>query len=93
MLKIGDKVVPLTKTSPMGSKGLETSGQWQQAQKYRQPYLYVTHVSDNGRTYICSCLKDTIGGEYFDEKDLMQYIIPLMSTPEQQSRFNIRAEI
>lgn len=65
--KIGDKVVPFSKTS---GQSLEHSGNWAMAQDINQPFLYVNSFEGTG-AYACG-YRD-VHGDFFNEVDLVLY--------------------
>lgn len=66
--KIGDKVIPLTKTV-WGS--LDESNCWRRANENNQGFLYVNRFESNG-DILCSDNKDG-GGDFFKISDLIPY--------------------
>lgn len=80
--KIGDKVVPISKTMDGRIPGLENSACWKKALGMNQPFIYVkrTPVEDGIPEYVCSH-NDVEGGDYFHERDLVEYTgIPRITT-------------
>ncbi len=73
--KIGDKVVPISKTAP-GFGDLKNSHCWNMAKLKGQPYLW--YVSDSetwDKTSVLSCsVRQDGGGDFFMESDLKLYI-------------------
>lgn len=70
MLKIGQKVVPHSKS--VGCS-LNNSEQWERAQASGQNFLYVTCINED-RYYWCAFTKDDEDSERFFEDDLEPYI-------------------
>lgn len=65
--KIGDKVVPISK-STYGN--LASSTTWKNAQESDQPFLYVNEIEDG----VLTCgYKSNFGGDFFLERDLISF--------------------
>ena len=70
--KVGDKVVPVSKSVGVP---LSHSACWKRAQKRNQAFLYVVPVvSHDPVVYVCSEDKGDYSGDYFLESDLIPYV-------------------
>lgn len=74
--KIGDKVVPITKTA--GVIKFSDCAIWETACDTSQNYLYV--VAINSSYYTCNNSNKTTSGNLYNEADLMYYVEPV-ATP------------
>lgn len=76
MFKVGDKVVPISKSC---YGGLASSNVWRRARSMGQPFLYVLEVNPIRSTdYTLSEVnsRDTsIGGDYFMVDDLIPFCV------------------
>jgi hypothetical protein len=70
MFKVGDKVVPISK-SVLGS--LDSSIAWRVANKKGQKYLFVIRIANDG-DIICWYEDSAAGGDYFRPSDLIPYV-------------------
>lgn len=71
--KLGDRVVPISKTVP-GWEGLENSRNWRWAREKGQPFLYISDWNDEEDCYVvCS---ENVGddGDFFMPEDLIPYV-------------------
>ena len=71
--KVGDKVVPVSKSV---YSSLEGSCHWTDVKYTNKPYLYVCKPNcfDDKNHIRCSQVKDDYAGDYFLESDLIHYI-------------------
>jgi hypothetical protein len=96
--KVGQKVVPHSKSHSSVVRGLKESNEWKRAQEKGQPYLYVQRFEQDD-VIVCSCKKDASGGDWFLECDLTSYdtlstgdmINALTANPGQKYK-NLRCE-
>lgn len=68
--KIGDKVVPISKSN---CGPLSNSENWKKAQKMCQPHLYIIRIDDPITKIVCSWEKCASGGDYFYLSDIIPY--------------------
>lgn len=68
--KVGDKVVPVSK-SVWGKSSLSMN----EAKKLKQPFLYVTGFQEEYNAVICDS-RQSKTGDFFLESDLIHYVEP-----------------
>ncbi|MEY4332821.1 MAG: phage Yecey3 [Bacteroidota bacterium] len=80
--KIGDKVVPLSKS--IGMTKLPNCLQWQTAISTGQNYLFVTNI--DGDIVTCSHAKNVNvnGGNWYLQSDLIPYVEPVNTQKEEE---------
>ena len=71
--KIGDKVVPITKTS--GTIKLNQCEFWEIAQTTGQNYLYIADIGSS--FYVCNTSNKRVTGNLYNESDLIPYVKPV----------------
>lgn len=76
-IKLGMKVVPISKSVGFGTVGLDNSYSWRKARELEQPYLFVTGTDiDVSRVMLCSVYFSDIElgiGDFFYPEDLIPY--------------------
>lgn len=76
-IKIGMKVVPISKSVGFGGVGLYRSYSWRKAKEMNQPYLFVTGFGDYlSKIVFCSEYFSDIAlgsGDFFLAEDLIPY--------------------
>ena len=76
-VKIGMKVVPISKSVGFGGAGLDRSYSWSKAKEMNQLYLFVTGFDeDDSKVVLCSSSFSDItlgNGDFFLSKDLIPY--------------------
>ena len=73
-VKIGMKVVPISKSTGFGGTGLDRSYALREAKKRNQPYLFITGFEqDCPDIILCDQNKGTKTGDFFMPEDLIPY--------------------
>jgi len=78
-IKIGMRVIPLSKTADGRTQGLHSSAVWRMAEKINQPYLYVSGKRPNGDYPEITLSIDRQGkdkGDFFLSSDVVRFEKP-----------------